>query len=49
MFYVLKGEVALERTGLQGEPVVLQRTRHGFVREASLHSSRYHCGALAIG
>lgn len=48
MFYVLTGEVTLERTGLQGEPVVLQRTRQGFVSEASLNSSRYHCDALAV-
>jgi CRP-like cAMP-binding protein len=48
MFYVVSGEVTLERTGLQGEPVVLQRTRQGFVSEASLKSAKYHCGALAI-
>jgi len=48
MFYVVSGEVTLERTGLQGEPVVLQRTRQGFVSEASLKSSKYHCDALAI-
>jgi CRP-like cAMP-binding protein len=48
MFYVVSGEVTLERTGLQGEPVVLQRTRHGFVSEASLKSAKYHCDALAI-
>ena len=48
MFYVVSGEVTLERTGLQGEPVVLQRTRQGFVSEASLKSTTYHCDALAI-
>jgi CRP/FNR family transcriptional regulator, dissimilatory nitrate respiration regulator len=48
MFYVVSGEVTLERTGLQGEPVVLQRTRQGFVSEASLKSATYHCDALAI-
>jgi len=48
MFYVVSGEITLERTGLQGEPVVLQRTRQGFVSEASLKSSKYHCDALAI-
>ena len=48
MFYVLSGEVTLERTGLQGEPVVLQRTRQGFVSEASLKSAQYHCDAIAI-
>ena len=48
MFYVVAGEVTLERTGLQGEPVVLQRTRLGFVSEASLKVAKYHCDALAI-
>lgn len=48
MFYVIAGEVTLERTGPQGEPVVLQRTRLGFVSEASLKVAKYHCDALAI-
>jgi len=48
MFYVVSGEVTLERTGLQGEAVVLQRTRQGFVSEASLKSARYHCDAIAV-
>ena len=48
MFYVVSGEVTLERTGLHGETVVLQRTRQGFVSEASLKVARYHCDALAI-
>lgn len=48
MYFVVCGEVTLERTGLQGEAVVLQRTRLGFVSEASLKVTRYHCDALAI-
>ena len=48
MFYVVSGEVTLERHGIQGEPVVLQRCRRGFVGEASLHSSRYHCDARVV-
>lgn len=48
MFFVTSGEVSLERTGIQGEPVVLQRTRMGFVSEASLRVARYHCDAVAI-
>lgn len=48
MFYVVNGEVTLERTGIQGEPIVLQRTRLGFVSEASLNVAQYHCDALAI-
>lgn len=45
MFYVSSGEVVLERLNLQGEAIVLQRVRNGFVAEASLQSSRYHCDA----
>jgi CRP/FNR family transcriptional regulator, dissimilatory nitrate respiration regulator len=48
MFYIVAGEVTLERTGLQGEAVVLQRTRTGFVSEASLNVARYHCDAVAV-
>jgi CRP-like cAMP-binding protein len=48
MFYVVTGEVTLERAGMHGEPVVLQRTRQGFVSEASLKVARYHCDAIAI-
>lgn len=48
MFYVVTGEVTLERTGLQGDSVVLQRTRLGFVSEASLKTAKYHCDGLAI-
>ena len=43
MYFVVSGEVVLERLGLHGEPVILQRTRHGLVGEASLQSERYHC------
>lgn len=48
MFFVVQGEVTLERAGLQGESIIIQRTRHGFVSEASLKVARYHCDALAI-
>lgn len=48
MYFVERGEVVLERLGAQGEVVVLQRTRHGFVGEASLQSARYHCDARAV-
>lgn len=48
MFYVSAGEVTLQRHGVDGEPVILQRTRHGFVGEASLQSDRYHCDAMAV-
>lgn len=43
MFFIASGEVVLERLGVQGESVILQRTRYGFVGEASLQSERYHC------
>ncbi len=48
MFYVGAGEVTLERPGIDGNPIILQRTRHGFVGEASLQSARYHCDASAV-
>lgn len=48
MFFIRSGEVLLERTGLQGESVVLQRTRSGIVSEASLQSPRYHCHANVV-
>lgn len=46
MLFVSRGEVVLQRPGAQGETVVLQRTRQGFIAEASLQSARYHCDAL---
>jgi CRP-like cAMP-binding protein len=46
MHFVNQGEVLLERVAEDGETVVLQRTRHGFVAEASLQADRYHCDAL---
>ncbi len=48
MFFVMTGEVILERLGLHGESVVLQRTRYGFVGEASLQSARYHCDGKVV-
>ncbi len=46
MLYVLSGEVVLQRLGIQGENVVLQRVRQGLVAEASLQSPSYHCEAV---
>lgn len=46
MFYVASGEVVLQRLGVQGENIVLQRARLCFVAEASLLSSSYHCEAV---
>lgn len=47
MFCVLAGEVRLTRTSSTGGEVILQRTRHGFLAEASMEASRYHCDAVA--
>ena len=48
MFFVLSGEVTLERLSQEGDPLVLQRTRYGFVSEASLQSPKYHCDARVV-
>lgn len=48
MHFVSDGEVILQRIGEDGEIVVLQRTRRGFVGEASLQSDRYHCDAVVV-
>lgn len=45
LYFVCAGEVTLERVSPHGERVVLQRTRLGFVSEASLQSPHYHCDA----
>lgn len=47
LFFVAEGEVVLSRTDAQGRSVVLQRTRQGFLAEASLMAARYHCDAFA--
>jgi CRP-like cAMP-binding protein len=50
MFFVLDGEVVLERHGMDGQQACLQRCQGGFVGEASLTSSRYHCdGRTSVG
>ena len=48
MFFVDAGELTLQRSAADGAVVVLQRTRHGFVGEASLQAERYHCDAVAV-
>jgi CRP-like cAMP-binding protein len=48
MFFVNQGEVILERMGVQGKAVILQRVRRGFISEASLQSNRYHCDGLTV-
>lgn len=46
MFYICDGEAVLQRAGLQGSNLVLQRVRQGFISEASLQSDSYHCEAI---
>lgn len=48
MYFVGDGEVVLQRIGEDGQAVLLQRTRHGFVGEASLQADRYHCDAVVV-
>src|SRR5713226_6436942 len=47
MLYVLSGEVRLIRRSRRGTDIVLQRSRSGFIAEASLESSKYHCDIIA--
>lgn len=47
MFAVLSGEVRLVRSSPHGAEVILQRTRRGFLAEASLDQRAYHCDAIA--
>ena len=46
LYFVARGEVVLQRDGSQGDSLVLQRVRQGFVAEASLRSAAYHCDAV---
>jgi CRP-like cAMP-binding protein len=48
MYLVLAGEVHLLRHTRAGGRVVLQRSRAGFVAEASLDQAAYHCDAVAM-
>lgn len=47
MFCVITGEVRLIRHDQHGTKIVLQRSRCGFIAEASLGSKVYHCDAVA--
>jgi CRP/FNR family transcriptional regulator, dissimilatory nitrate respiration regulator len=47
MFFVLLGEVRLVRRSRSGGEIILQRTRRGFLAEASLDQPAYHCDAVA--
>jgi CRP-like cAMP-binding protein len=48
IFFVLSGEVRLVRRSRSGSAIVLQRTRHGFLAEASLYELTYDCDAIAV-
>ena len=43
---VIQGEARLIRLGRRGETIILQRSRGGFIAEASLDSRTYHCDAI---
>lgn len=47
VYLVISGEVRLVRNGLGGAEITLQRSRGGFIAEASLESKSYHCSAFA--
>ncbi|MFA6064163.1 MAG: Crp/Fnr family transcriptional regulator [Gallionella sp.] len=47
MLYVLDGELRLIRHTTGGGQVILQRSRKGFVAEASMESKTYHCDVVA--
>lgn len=47
MLCVVEGEIRLVRRAPDGTEVVLQRSRGGFVAEASMGAKTYHCDALA--
>ena len=46
MFFVLAGEIRLIRRSRAGGEIVLQRSRAGFIAEASLGQSSYHCDGV---
>lgn len=49
MLYVLEGEVRLLRRSAAGTEMILQRSRGGFIAEASLDAQRYHCDIVGAG
>lgn len=46
VYLVIDGEVRLIRLARHGSEVILQRSRGGFIAEASLDSKIYHCDAV---
>jgi CRP/FNR family transcriptional regulator, dissimilatory nitrate respiration regulator len=47
VFLVVSGEIRLVRRNRNGIETILQRATSGFVAEASLASTAYHCDAIA--
>jgi len=47
MFCILSGEARLSRTSRMGGEIVFQRTRRGFLAEASYDQRAYHCDGVA--
>jgi CRP-like cAMP-binding protein len=47
MLYVLEGEVRLLRRTPGGHEMILQRSRGGFIAEASLDATTYHCDIVS--
>jgi len=48
MLYVIAGELRLVRHTAGGRQVILQRSRSGFIAEASMESKAYHCDIVAV-
>jgi CRP-like cAMP-binding protein len=48
VFFVVAGEVRLVRRARNGAEIILQRSRGGFIAEASLGTKAYHCDAVAV-
>jgi CRP-like cAMP-binding protein len=47
LYFVLTGEIHLVRRSRAGHEIILQRTRRGFLAEASLDQPAYHCDGIA--
>ena len=47
IYYVVAGEVLLRRRARNGQEIILQRSREGFIAEASLDVQAYHCDAVS--
>ncbi|MDT7517074.1 Crp/Fnr family transcriptional regulator [Rhodoferax mekongensis] len=47
VYLVVRGEARLIRRTIHGQEIILQRSRCGFIAEASLETKSYHCDAIA--